>query len=426
MTTGAFPLGGRIMRRRQQLTILALIVLLTSAVLDAPAAPQSGHNQISSVPAPNSKDSEAPAVFAISEMQPGTPVSLNLPAVTQATLFDGDYSYSIRVPSGVSQLTVALNWSTPAVDLDLWMRFGQDVGLANGRVVYDYKSTATSTSGKEGEIITVNSPAPGTYYIAASVFSGFNVSIAATITASMEFTGVIPQITVGDYGSLYSSTIEVINTTAGTINVSGTFYNENGTQSTVPYLTNISSVPSFTGTFKNISLASNAALVITVGNNVARNTDWAKIVTTGNVTILTFLEVRDATGKLLSRVAVPTSIANMGTFVLPRFRNVAAQLDSGFAIVNTGTTAANLSASLKGADGAIIAARSTNLLPNAHIAEFANTFFNGTGCGPCLGTEGGTATKYHFITFTSSSPQCAAMGLSIEGDILATIPVNSY
>ncbi len=112
--------------------------------------------------------------------------------------------------------------------------------------------------------------------------------------------------------------------------------------------------------------------------------------------------------------------------MLPRFRNVAAQLDSGFAIVNTGTTAANLSASLKGADGAIIAARSTNLLPNAHIAEFANAFFNGTGCGPCLGTEGGTATKYHFITFTSSSPQCAAMGLSIEGDILATIPVNSY
>src|SRR5437773_6972870 len=83
-----------------------------------------------------------------------------------------------------------------------------------------------------------------------SVFSGFNVSIAATITASMEFTGVIPQITVGDYGSLYSSTIEVINTTAGTINVSGTFYNENGTQSTVSYLTNISSVPSFTGTLK--------------------------------------------------------------------------------------------------------------------------------------------------------------------------------
>ena len=166
MTTGAFPLGGRIMRRRQQLTILALIVLLTSAVLDAQAAPESGHNQISSVPAPNSKDSEAPAVFAISEMQPGTPVSLNLPAVTQATLFDGDYSYSIRVPSGVSQLMVALNWSTPAVDLDLWMRFGQDVDLANGRVVYDYKSTATSTSGKEGEIIIVNSPAPGTYYIA--------------------------------------------------------------------------------------------------------------------------------------------------------------------------------------------------------------------------------------------------------------------
>ncbi len=86
------------MRRRQRLTILALVVLLTSAALDAQAAPESEHNQISSVPVPNGKDSEAPAVFAITELQPGTTASFNLPAVTQATLFDGDYSYSIRVP----------------------------------------------------------------------------------------------------------------------------------------------------------------------------------------------------------------------------------------------------------------------------------------------------------------------------------------
>src|SRR5262249_3778004 len=163
-----------------------------------------------------------------------------------------------------------------------------DVALENGKVVYDYRSIATGTSGTNGETITLGSPAPGMYFIALSVFSGFNVSVTATISATIEFTAIVPQITVGDFGSLYTTTIEVINPNSVPVNVSGTFYNESGTRSTVTYLTNMPSIPSFSGILNNISLASNAALVITVANNVSRNTDWANIVASGNVTILTF------------------------------------------------------------------------------------------------------------------------------------------
>jgi len=221
------------MRYAQQLAALVLTILLTSAALKAQATSESEHDQIFDIPMQHGKGREAPAVFAITDLQPGTTVTLNLPVVTQTTLFTGDYGYGIRVPSGTSQLKVTLNWSTPNVDLDLWMRFGQEVTLKNGRAVYDYRSIAESTSGTDGETISINSPTPGTYYIAFSVFAGFNFSIAATLTATMEFTGVVPQISVGDFGSLYASAIEVINTTPGTVNVSGTFYNENGTGSTV-------------------------------------------------------------------------------------------------------------------------------------------------------------------------------------------------
>jgi len=70
------------------------------------------------------------------------------------------------------------------------------------------------------------------------------------------------------------------------------------------------------------------------------------------LSISTFFELRDgASNVLYSRVGVAASPANMSGFVIPRIREVAAGLDVGFALVNTGTTAANPDSRTEGLRG---------------------------------------------------------------------------
>ncbi len=114
-------------------------------------------------------------------MTNGTPVTFTLPSVSANTLFRGDYSYTIVVPPGASRLIVQLAISTPNADVDLYVRFGQDVALSGTSVVADYRSEHTTGD----ETITINTPQAGTYYIAFGVFT-LNVSISCTVTATYQ------------------------------------------------------------------------------------------------------------------------------------------------------------------------------------------------------------------------------------------------
>lgn len=90
--------------------------------------------------------------------------------------------FTILVPNGATQLKVDL---TGNQDVDLYVRFGQRIAIANGGVVAD----ATSETAANFESVTItpaSSPAlqAGTYFIAVSNFglSTANFTLTATIT----------------------------------------------------------------------------------------------------------------------------------------------------------------------------------------------------------------------------------------------------
>jgi hypothetical protein len=123
---------------------------------------------------------------AVTNLAPGVPVRFDLPAVERPTVFTGDYSYRIDVPTGATQLIVRLNSETPNVDTDLYIRAGSDVNVTDNGVTSDYSST--SRLANETIVIDASSTPPlraGTYYISIGSYT-LGARASGTISASVE------------------------------------------------------------------------------------------------------------------------------------------------------------------------------------------------------------------------------------------------
>ena len=234
-------------------------------------------------------------------------------------------------------------------------------------------------------------------------------------------TKIIPQIAVGSFDgnvTSYRTVTEIVNTGSSTVSVTGNFYNPNGSTSTLTFTTNLTAIPTFSGTLAPTNLSANQILVITGGAASTGTVNWGKIVSNpGTVSVSTYFEFRDATtGRLYSRVGVQASVADMASFVIPRVRNVADGLDVGFVLVNTGTAPATINATLRDTTGAILSSKSLAMSAGQHTAQFIQGFFG-------LRAEPG-GTSYSFVVFDSASSQFAAVALAIEGGSLASFPVD--
>ncbi|MBI4874921.1 MAG: hypothetical protein HY822_09855 [Acidobacteria bacterium] len=111
----------------------------------------------------------------------GQPRSVSLAAVQSATLLRGANGYTISVPQGSTRLEIVLRTPAPSVDVDLFARFGQDVGLDAGSVVADFSSE--NADGNEQIVIAGSALRAGTYYIALAVFTA-GTPIQTTLTAT--------------------------------------------------------------------------------------------------------------------------------------------------------------------------------------------------------------------------------------------------
>jgi pre-peptidase len=105
--------------------------------------------------------------------------------VTGPTIFNGNAGFRIVVPQGATSMDVVLHTATPNADLDLFARYGQDVGINNGNLVTDYGSDGPTGE----ERITINASSnpplrPGTYYIDVAVMTA-GVPVSGTITATV-------------------------------------------------------------------------------------------------------------------------------------------------------------------------------------------------------------------------------------------------
>ena len=105
--------------------------------------------------------------------------------VATGTLINGAGGFRIEVPEGARRLDIRLAATRPELDIDLHVRFGQDVGLNGTNIVSDHTST-TDTGVEELSLTQASSPPlrAGTYYVAIGLFAR-NVVVAGTITATI-------------------------------------------------------------------------------------------------------------------------------------------------------------------------------------------------------------------------------------------------
>ena len=131
-------------------------------------------------------DTAAPPPAAAVQLTSGVAARFTLPATAEAELYAGTAGFRIQVPAGSTSLTVRLNTTTPNADVDLYVRRGADVELADGELIADYY--AEGTTGNETIVITRSSQPPleaGTYFIALGNFAR-NVQVTGVVTATVE------------------------------------------------------------------------------------------------------------------------------------------------------------------------------------------------------------------------------------------------
>ncbi len=249
---------------------------------------------------------------------------------------------------------------------------------------------------------------------------------------------VVAQIASGNFGDIeprnYGTVMEIVNPGAAAVTVSGNFYKEDGSAATVPFASNASNLTINGGAFSNYSLAAGAILVISTGTTPSTTpavgtTTWGKFTASGAISVTSFFELRHSqTRGLFARVGVPASRADLGTFVIARVREKQnaegvraglADIDTGFALVNTGTAAAVVTVTVKDANGSNVGFQElVTLRPGEHVANFASFLFSR------FNETAGQGRQYQYIKFESSAPTIAAAGLAIEGGSLSSFPVD--
>jgi hypothetical protein len=118
------------------------------------------------------RGSMAPPVSTARPLAPGAVTAYSLPSVSQPTFFSGEYGYRVVVPPNAGKLEVALWTEASNVDVDLFVRYGAEPELIDGRIVADYRST--SDGGNEyiaAHPLTAPPLRPGVYFIAFALYS---------------------------------------------------------------------------------------------------------------------------------------------------------------------------------------------------------------------------------------------------------------
>jgi hypothetical protein len=250
--------------------------------------------------------------------------------------------------------------------------------------------------------------------------TGCTTSGSGSGAGLVTITKVIPQIAAGSFDNgitNYTTVIQIVNTSGNGNIINANFYKEDGTALTNVTLTaGTSSVT--TGVLSSVTVLKDAVYVISGGGTSAAGAvGWGKITSCGSLTVSTFFELRDGVTKVvLGRVGVAASQANMTSFVIPRVRDISTGLDVGFALVNTGTTSANLTAVLKDAGGNTLGTQTVTMGAGAHQAKFTQQFFGLT--------NEPTGRNYSYITFTGTSASFAATALAFEGANQSSFPVD--
>ena len=119
----------------------------------------------------------------------GQPARFRRGPVNTPTLYRGSNSYRLDVPRSASRVTFELRSDNPSEDVDLYVRYGRDIGFNSDLDGYHYADhRSTSSSGNETIVITRDSTPPlrtGTYFAALELYDE-GVVASGTLTATLD------------------------------------------------------------------------------------------------------------------------------------------------------------------------------------------------------------------------------------------------
>ena len=119
-------------------------------------------------------------------LTPGQPADFRLGPVDSRTLFTRNHSFRLEAPENAARVIFTLESVDPDVDVDLYVRFGEDNDIQDGRPVFDHASLGLTGNERIG--ITRRSDPPlraGTYFVSIAVFAT-GVVAEGTLTATVE------------------------------------------------------------------------------------------------------------------------------------------------------------------------------------------------------------------------------------------------
>ena len=310
-----------------------------------------------------------------SPLTPGQPATFRLEPVDTPTIFLGGSSFRLEVPETASRVTFTLESVDPDINVDLYVRYGEDNDIRDGRVISDYSSEGPT--GNEEIIITRQSDPPlraGTYFVSLGVRT---TGVVAEGTVRAEFdthlqTGdqiyYFPHLAVG---ASWQTTITYINYSSEEVTCQTDFISDHGTPLMV--------------SFAELGTVDSRTDVLPPGGSVHQETDvdlsaplapgWARATCTGPVQASLLFRGYNSEGMPVAEAGV-----NAATVPATRFVTFAEQGEgkngTGVAYANPSATAALVTFTARDADGEVLAIEDLMLPPNGHGAQNMPTLFD--------------------------------------------------
>ena len=303
-----------------------------------------------------------------SPLTPGQPATFRLEPVDTPTIFLGGSSFRLEVPENASRVTFTLESVDPDINVDLYVRYGEDNDIRDGRVISDYSSEGPT--GNEEIIITRQSDPPlraGTYFVSLGVRT---TGVVAEGTVRAEFdtplqTGdqiyYFPHLAVG---ASWQTTITYINYSREEVTCQTDFISDHGTPLMV--------------SFAELGTVVSRTDVLPPGGSVHQETDvtlsaplapgWARATCSGPVQASLLFRQHSSEGMPVAEAGV-----NAATVPATRFVTFAEQGEgktgTGVAYANPSDTAALVTFTARDADGEVLAIEDLMLPPNGHGAQ---------------------------------------------------------
>ena len=310
-----------------------------------------------------------------SPLTPGQPATFRLEPVDTPTIFLGGSSFRLEVPENASRVTFTLESVDPDINVDLYVRYGEDNDIRDGRVISDYSSEGPT--GNEEIIITRQSDPPlraGTYFVSLGVRT---TGVVAEGTVRAEFdtplqTGdqiyYFPHLAVG---ASWQTTITYINYSPEEVSCQTDFISDHGT----PLMVSFAALGTVVSRTDVLPPGGSVHQETNVGLSASLAPGWARATCSGPVKASLLFRRRNSEG-------APTAEAGVNAAAVPATRFVTfaeqgeGQFGTGVAYANPSATAALVTFTARDTAGEVLPSVNRTLSPGGHAAHGMSELFD--------------------------------------------------